>query len=133
MCNYLWPLFRTRTHREPFKIITKSVPERRPVPSDAPHAQDQSVLFSQLPAEVRLLIYDAVLADEERLLHILRILPRPKTSKTTKLTHWRCNDMDSLYPEWQHTCYRDCVHTIQGQEMHSNDNLLSLLLTCRRV
>jgi hypothetical protein len=51
--------------------------------------QSQSIVFGKLSAEIRLLIYEAVLTDPTRLLHISFF------SKSEGMGHWRCEDVDS--------------------------------------
>jgi hypothetical protein len=90
------------------------------------------VLFEKLSTELRLLIYEEVLADPDRLLHFLHINPlggRPK-----KLGHWRCEDPHSKSLTWQHACFgmwiegeSQCIR----EASYTNSDLISLLLTCR--
>jgi hypothetical protein len=96
------------------------------------HDQSQSIVFDKLSAEIRLLIYEAVLTDPTRLLHISFF------SKSEGMRHWRCEDVDSPFPLWQHRCFgiynnSDNSGRHHRTESRSNDNLVNLLLTCRRM
>jgi len=110
---------------------SKFIP-RLELPRGEPLDQKQCVLFGRLSAEVRLLIYEEVLADPQRLLHFLHVtygIGRPY-----KLGHWRCVDKDSPYVTWQHTCFGvwsegDVQHIRPA--CHTNSDLISLLLACR--
>jgi hypothetical protein len=85
-----------------------------------------------LSTEVRMLIYEAVLADPDRLLHFLHTTPtrgRPK-----KLGHWRCEDVKSPYLTWQHVCFglwNEPGVQYTRSASYTNSDLLSLILTCR--
>ncbi|KAI4943120.1 hypothetical protein J4E86_010067 [Alternaria arbusti] len=105
---------------------------RPELPRDEPLDQKQCVLFQKLSAEMRLLIYEEVLADPQRLLHALHVTPIG--GRPAKLGHWRCETPQSESLVWQHACFglwnegefqhvRDAYYT--------NGDLLSLLLTCR--
>ncbi|KAI4628193.1 hypothetical protein J4E80_002331 [Alternaria sp. BMP 0032] len=69
----------------------KSMP-RPELPRGEPLDQKQCMLFGKLSPEVRLLIYEEVLADPQRLLHFLHVTPGK--GRPHKLGHWRCEDMD---------------------------------------
>ena len=110
---------------------SKFIP-RLELPRGEPLDQKQCVLFGKLSAEVRLLIYEEVLADPQRLLHVLHVTPIG--GRPAKLGHWRCETPRSESMVWQHACFglwnegefqhvRDAYYT--------NGDLLSLLLTCR--
>jgi hypothetical protein len=105
---------------------------RPDLPRGSPIAQKQCDLFGKLSAEVRLLIYEAALADADRLLHFLHATPtrgRPK-----KLGHWRCDGLDSPYLTWQHPCFGLWIEPgvqYTRNASHTNSDLMSLLLTCR--
>jgi hypothetical protein len=93
--------------------------------------QTQSILFSVLSEDVRLLIYEAALSDPAQLLHIVSY--RGKEKRRT-MGHWHCVDAQSPFPTWQHSCHG--IYEVEGgirhrSEPRSNSNLLPLLLTCR--
>jgi hypothetical protein len=104
----------------------------RPLPHGHPYTQAQSLLFLQLPVELRLVIYHAVLVDKDRPLHILHELP--KLRELDRLGHWRCDDIGDSHVIWQHKCFG---LTSEGSILHyrteprANSNLLALLLVCR--
>ncbi|KAI4664408.1 uncharacterized protein J4E79_003912 [Alternaria viburni] len=74
----------------------KSMP-RAELPRDEPLDQKQCMLFGKLSPELRLLIYEEVLADPQRLLHFLHVTPGK--GRPHKLGHWRCEDMDTTLDE----------------------------------
>lgn len=100
------------------------------------HQQLQCPLFEKLSAELRLFIYEFVLGDHTRLLHICKNLDSRRS-----VAHYRCTDTDSPYPTWQHACFGEERIVVPGKysSLHSrantetDDNLISLLLTCRRM
>ncbi|KAF1836064.1 hypothetical protein BDW02DRAFT_567395 [Decorospora gaudefroyi] len=107
---------------------------RAALPRDIPISQKQCDLFEKLSTEIRLLIYEAVLTDPDRPLHFLHVTPlrgRPK-----KLGHWRCEESDSPYLMWQHSCFglwdKGSTRVIRHAS-HTNSDLLSLLLACRLI
>ncbi len=110
---------------------TKRMP-RLDLPRGSPLDQKQCLLFGKLSAEVRLLIYEEVLADPHRLLHFLHVTPlggRPK-----KLGHWRCENPNSQSLTWQHACFglwTEGESQYIRDASYTNGDLISLLLTCR--
>lgn len=113
---------------------------------DVPEIRDQfqSPLFGKLSVELRLIIYELVLGDPERFLHLC--LNRGEEAKENrKVAHWRCDEMDSPFPTWQHWCFGD--HPLIDGEAHydhmynpprrkitvTEDRLIEILLCCRRM
>jgi hypothetical protein len=105
------------------------------------HAQTASLLFGKLSAELRISIYESVLTDPERFLHICQNHRKRNTRHSERAVahHW-CTDRDSPFPTWQHACFGE--HTYNNAQMKvfasrpittTNDQLLSLLLSCRRM
>jgi hypothetical protein len=97
------------------------------------YSQLQCVLFKMVSSEVRLLIYEAVLSDPGRLLHIV---PYRGKERRQGVGHWRCEDTESPLPTWQHSCFGTwagdaCIY--KRVEPRSGSNLVALLLTCRLV
>jgi hypothetical protein len=94
--------------------------------------QHQSPLFGTISAEIRLLIYSHVLADEDRFLHIYRDLGGRK-----RLAHRRCRDCDSELPTWQHSCFgqwsdeKNDAYRITVTV--TEDRILYIFLSCRRM
>ena len=89
------------------------------------------MLFGLLSAELRLLVYEDVLTDSTRLLHI-----SPYPVRGDGMGHWRCEDADSPHSTWQHTYFG--IFETNSRIRHrvepcSNDNLVNLLLVCRRM
>jgi hypothetical protein len=108
---------------------------------DVPEMMDQlqSPLFGNLSAELRILIYSAVLSDPERFLHICL---NWKKKKCRPMAHWRCTDLESPFPTWQHNCFgENPLFDKEGkfynvrfrQVTTTNDQLIALLLSCRRM
>ena len=107
---------------------------RSELPRKPAYAQEQCILFAKLSVELRLLIYHAALADPHRLLHFLHVTPYE--SDPAKTGHWRCEDVDSTYPIWQHRCFGCWVEgdtRYQRNASYTNSDLISLLLTCRSM
>ncbi|KAF2751433.1 hypothetical protein M011DRAFT_114279 [Sporormia fimetaria CBS 119925] len=104
------------------------------------------VLFNLTP-ELRIMIYQAVLTDPSQFLHIVlnkySSYPdeRPrKLRKARSVAHYWCEDLESPFPTWQHSCYGESIHltaTANGfvyrPVTETEDRLLALLLSCRRV
>jgi hypothetical protein len=100
--------------------------------------QLQSPLFGKLSAELRILIYQYVLGDPERYMHICFNMRQTEFDKRVRpVAHFRCIDMDSPFPTWQHACFgqtlKDTPHYFPVQRVitETDDKLLALLLTCR--
>ena len=109
----------------------KSMP-RPELPRGEPLDQKQCMLFGKLSPEVRLLIYEEVLADPQRLLHFLHVTPGK--GRPHKLGHWRCEDMDSMYLTWQHMCFgvwNEASGRMHRPAYYTNGDLFSILVTCR--
>jgi hypothetical protein len=93
------------------------------------YPQAASPLFGKLSVELRILIYRAVLTEPTRFLHIIKHLPQPEKKHRPRrpMAHYWCDNMDLPFPTFQHhTCYH-------GDKTETNDNLLSVLLTCRAM
>ncbi|KAF2444645.1 hypothetical protein P171DRAFT_431447 [Karstenula rhodostoma CBS 690.94] len=104
--------------------------------------QVQSPLFGKLSAELRIPIYAAVLGDPERFLHICLNKKDKKNKKRRRLAHWRCTNLESPHPTWQHSCFGEervlspsgTFVTIHHRAVTTTeDQLLALLLSCRRI
>ncbi|KAK2761595.1 hypothetical protein FQN54_001423 [Arachnomyces sp. PD_36] len=116
--------------------------------NEPPHPQPQSPLFSLLPPELRLQIYTHVFSGT---IHIVTLHPIPKPTPHTRrrssnLAHILCsNSPSSSSPEEQEelpcwTRQRSKVHGIRYFNSTGSphdpipaSNILSLLLTCRRI
>ncbi|KAF2653175.1 hypothetical protein K491DRAFT_680773 [Lophiostoma macrostomum CBS 122681] len=98
--------------------------------------QHGSPLFGTLSAELRIMIYRAVLTDASRFLHICLNRRDGVRRRVRSVAHYWCVDMESQFPKWQHTCYGE-KFSPPGQEFRpiteTDDKLLSLLLTCRII
>ena len=105
------------------------------------HAQDASPLFGKISAELRISIYEAVLTDTERLLHICQNRRKQKTRRPERpVAHYWCTDRDSSFPTRQHPCFGEYTYNNDQMKVSAsrpitttNDHLLSLLLSCRRM
>ncbi|KAF2662837.1 hypothetical protein K491DRAFT_672688 [Lophiostoma macrostomum CBS 122681] len=93
-------------------------------------SQLQCLLFGKLSAELRLLIYAYALGDPIRPMHII-----PFKRGSPEVAHSRCYDMQSPLPSWQHHCFGQTGYSMQhhSSPLRVNDNILSLLLTCRII
>jgi hypothetical protein len=109
-----------------------------------PDPQAACPLFNKLSAELRVSVYQAVLTDPHRFLHIIKKLPRRAKRKRARreVAHFWCVDMESPFPTFQHdACYGEyrghnlpCLPFSGSRPITETDNkLLSLLLTCRIV
>lgn len=98
------------------------------------HAQTQSPFFAKLPAEIRLLIYEAFLVGPGHLLHVL--YATAEGPELESMGHWQCEDTHNPHPTWQHKCFGTSVengHQVIRTATNTNSNLLALLRTCRSV
>ncbi|KAF2867469.1 hypothetical protein BDV95DRAFT_180536 [Massariosphaeria phaeospora] len=105
------------------------------------NAQQECPLFSKLSAELRIPIYEAVLTDRDRLLHICMNRREGKEKRTVRpVAHIWCTDQESPFPPWQHACFGESVEDLAYETVFcsrstttTDDQLLSLLLSCRLV
>lgn len=106
--------------------------------------QAKSPLFNKMSSELRVFVYRVVLTDPHRFLHIIKNLPHPIRKKRARrsVAHFWCENMEVPYPTWQHdACYGEytevrpsgCTLRRDRPVTETNDNLLSLLLTCRAM
>jgi hypothetical protein len=58
------------------------------------------------------------------------------------MAHWRCTDLESPFPTWQHHCFGEKplfnkegkVYNVRTRQITiTDDQLIALLLSCRRV
>jgi hypothetical protein len=149
MRKYLTQRFRQPEHRpepEPVEFDPRPMwPRAWPLNDGCArpeiHNQQQSLLFENLSAEIRLNLYRAVLTDPSRFLHICRNIHwNDAIGATRPVAHFWCIDMNSPHPTWQHKCYGDSRLHIPNrtffypsQVTETNDQMLSLLLSCRRM
>lgn len=107
-------------------------PRRPPIALHPRHDQLQSPLFSTgFSAELRILIYEAVLGDPVRPMHIV-----PYEDGSKRVGHYRCEDMGSPYPTWQHKCFGIWHDEVRRARCYrpmpyTNDEMLAFLLSCR--
>jgi hypothetical protein len=109
-------------------------PLRPPISLQLRNEQAQCPLFSsRFPAELRVSIYEALLGDAERLMHII-----PFDDSSGRVGRRRCADAESEGPTWQHKCFGTYLHmngSARKRQMtfESNDKLMALLLSCHRM
>ncbi|KAF2492917.1 hypothetical protein BU16DRAFT_564219 [Lophium mytilinum] len=107
-------------------------PLKPPITLSPCHDQAQSPLFGKrFPAELRIAIYEAVLGDPVRLMHIV-----PHEDGSKRVGHRRCIELDCPYPTWQHKCfgkYEDERGMHHRRTPQTHDKLLSLLVSCRLI
>ena len=94
------------------------------------HDQAQSNFFRKLPTEIRESIYQLVLGDPYRVVHLTVMIQR--------ICHIRCRVEQDSYPlKLQHPCWgkhdRSDVHCGRGNDDPPDANLLALLKSCHRV
>ena len=105
-----------------------------PISLQLRNEQVQSPLFSSnFPVELRLGIYEAVLGDQSRLMHII-----PDDDGSGSVGRQRCEDPDCDNPTWQHRCFgiwleQNGSTRVRQRTFPSQDKLLALLLTCHRM
>jgi hypothetical protein len=113
------------------------------------HDQLQSSLFKHLSSELRNSVYQTALSDLDRFLHICanKLEEFEKQSRQRqrrggrRVAHWRCTNRESPFPTWQHKCFGEEEISVPGKDSAiverwvttSDDMLISLLLSCRRV
>ena len=94
--------------------------------------QHQSPIFGRLSAELRLTIYEFAFGDPTRFMHTFQ-----DRGGKRRIAHRRCQDSESLYPTWQHSCFGKWAE--EDGEMYSlgttitEDSMLSFLISCRRM
>lgn len=93
--------------------------------------QAQSMLFSKLPVEIRMLIYDLALSGDGRTIHIVR-------RRRDHLSHVRCTNQDGRCKGYE--CFRwwtpSSLHrsgSDNGTINKTHGGLLPLLSSCRRM
>ncbi|MBE7181106.1 MAG: hypothetical protein INR71_07850 [Terriglobus roseus] len=103
--------------------------EGRPVCAESSE-QGESMLFTKLPAEVRLKIYGYALGCPDRVLHV--------DYSYAKLGHMRCR-FPGEGQAWKHHCWcgkcffdRSSLHCSRHR-WQQKETLLSMPLTCRRM
>lgn len=87
-------------------------------------AQRQSMLLRKLPLELRLKIYELVLAGNRAVLRMIRLTPNFITGKRCGRYHWETQNHNF---KWHHTFYPK--YTLEGRQR--SNHLLLMLLSCR--
>jgi hypothetical protein len=110
-------------------------PPRPPISIEPRNPQKSCPLFSpNFPAELRIKIYEVVLGDSDRFMHVI-----PFDDQSNRVGRRRCDNFhDDKLPTWQHSCFgrelspnkHSCRYCF---EFYSDDRLLAFLLTCHRV
>ncbi|KAF2820118.1 hypothetical protein CC86DRAFT_361784 [Ophiobolus disseminans] len=147
MCDFLSKsLQKTRSifkSKPPYPPAWPLQDEQHPKPQM--NAQEQCPIFAKLSAELRVMVYEAVLIDSSRYLHICtnRRSKRERRGRRAVRSnaHFWCIEQDSPFPTWQHAgCYGEWLEpTPHYSTVHTrpitttDDKILSLLITCRRV
>jgi hypothetical protein len=105
------------------------------VPKAPTNPQLHSPLFGKLSTELRLIIYEAVLTDPTRFLHICQT--KGDTSSRRQIAHVWCTDTHSRFPTWQHSCFGDIMRNGTNPShvriTQTDDKLLSPLFSCRAM
>ncbi|KAF2117948.1 hypothetical protein BDV96DRAFT_406594 [Lophiotrema nucula] len=130
-CKTLLGKLLKKSRRRPKLDDPASTPRsEKPVPHGPVEPQDKCLLIAKLPKELRLLIYEAVLVEQDRPMHIV-----PHDDSSGRVGHKRCTDRASEAPVWQHQCYgrwaEPGIGIVHLPFPPSDDQLLSLPLTCR--
>jgi hypothetical protein len=106
-------------------------PRRTPISLQPRNEQTQSPFFSRnFPAELRVVIYEAVLGDSSRLTHII-----PFNDGSGYVGRRRCEEPSFSGPTWQHKCFGAYQSNDRARwgTFDSDDNLLSIILSCHRM
>lgn len=139
------PIQKLRTAHEPRLRYPPAWPlhdERHAKPEM--NSQPLCPLFNKLSGELRIWIYQSILTDPHRFLHIIKNgSPQIGEGGTRRraVAHYWCEDIASAFPAWQHSCYGESLDVKPGMSpvfvtrsiTETSDRLLSLLLTCRRM
>ncbi|KAF2653294.1 hypothetical protein K491DRAFT_718128 [Lophiostoma macrostomum CBS 122681] len=102
-----------------------------PISLQPRNEQIQSLLFGpRFPAELRVVIYEHVLGDSSRLMHIIAY-----KDSSGYVGRRRCEDVDFAGPMWQHDCFKSYHSKDPARQgtFDSEDNLLSIILSCHRI
>lgn len=154
-CNQITPASNSRirtTYRKLRKKFSRTMwpasaawPLQEAFPLPRIQNQLQSPFFRKLSPEIRIVVYKAALSCPKQYLHVCRSELFGAESinghRVRSLAHYRCVDMDSLYPSWQHVCFGEEIVEVYGETAVSRsryvtatrDNLIAMLLTCRLV
>ncbi|KAF1962962.1 hypothetical protein CC80DRAFT_461435 [Byssothecium circinans] len=138
----MWCLFLFRSRRSsrrtrhppPTNPPKPQAPLRPPISQEPRNEQTKCPLFSpNFPAELRISIYEAVLGDQDRFMHVI-----PFDDESNRVGRRRCEDTACKGPTWQHRCFgtwleRQGSSRIRKYTFHSSDQLLALLLSCHRI
>jgi hypothetical protein len=108
---------------------------RPPISTEPRNPQKTCPFFRpNFPAELRIKIYEAVLGDSDRFMHVI-----PFDDQSNRVGRRRCDNIhgDEL-PTWQHSCFGNVLtanklSSRQRYEFWSDDRLLAFLLTCHRM
>jgi hypothetical protein len=110
-------------------------PPRPSISTEPRNPQRQCPLFSpNFPAELRIQIYEAVLGDPNRFMHVI-----PFNDHSNWVGRRRCNNTNARDgPTFQHSCFgivisSNRLSTQQMSVFESDDQLLALPLTCHRM
>ncbi|KAF2463883.1 uncharacterized protein BDR25DRAFT_272402 [Lindgomyces ingoldianus] len=109
-------------------------PLRPPISREPRNEQTKCPLFSpNFPAELRISIYEAVLGDRHRFMHVI-----PFDDESNRVGRRRCEDMACEGPTWQHKCFGTWLERRRSSRkrkftFHSSDQILALLLSCHRI
>lgn len=128
---------RERRHYIPRSPPKPVAPQRPPIPLEPRGEQAQSPLFGpHFPVELRIIIYEAVLGDPNRLMHIVPYDDGSRYVGRRRCRDWTANDL----PTWQHRCFGTFIIThghVRARRREtmfgSGDWLLALLLSCHRM
>ena len=126
-----------KLRRRPRQCAKPQIPpavQRPPISQQLRNPQTQSPLFgSNFPAELRLMVYEAVLGDAERLMHVIHF-----RDGSNRVGRQRCEDVESNGPTWQHRCFgtymTDNGNTLRRRHVFkTNDSFMAILLSCHRM
>ncbi|KAH3914110.1 hypothetical protein HBH56_098890 [Parastagonospora nodorum] len=129
----------TGRRRDRSRLLPRNPPKRQhpprpPISQEMRNEQAECPLFSpNFPAELRLSIYEAVLGDQHRLMHVI-----PFDDQSNRVGRRRCIDTAFEGPTWQHKCFgtwleRETSSRRRDYTFYSCDRYLALVLSCHRI
>ncbi|KAH3964650.1 hypothetical protein HBH70_126260 [Parastagonospora nodorum] len=127
----------TGRRRDRSRLLPRNPPKRQysprpPISQELRNEQAKCPLFSpNFPAELRLSIFEDVLGDKHRLMHVI-----PFDDQSGYVGRQRCIDTACEGPTWQHKCFGVWLSGSSRRRVYtfnSRSQLLALLLSCHRI
>lgn len=119
------PPFEPSTPKRTRALTLPLYEEAYPDGAQRTYDQQQSPFFRKLPYEVRMMIYELVLAPSDRVLHI--------TTSPKRLCSFRCYSKHPELPTQKHNCRSVRDRTCADPAHFGRQNYLGLLSSCRHM